>query len=131
MIFTVEESAFLMHGNAAVASSSRSTDLRFQAARLKPCPDTNLPWRLQCVIPKLGAFQPSEAVPLHARSLVPLVRARDFGMTPVLENFGDGLLSLSCRAKKIIRFANDLRSRGICFSRQDREGHGFQPCRKG
>jgi hypothetical protein len=51
----------------------------------------------ECVIPNLGVRQPREgscehhigAVPLHARSLVPLVRARDFGMTPLLENFGD------------------------------------------
>jgi hypothetical protein len=48
---------------------------------------------LKCVIPNLGVLQPREgscvdrigAVPLHARSLVPLVKARDFGMTPVLE----------------------------------------------
>jgi len=61
------------------------------------------------------------AVPLHARSLVPLVRARDFGMTPVLENFGDGF-SLSFRAQKIVRFANDLHSRELALS--DRPWNG-------
>jgi len=30
MIFTVEESAFLMHDDAAVAPSSRSIELRFK-----------------------------------------------------------------------------------------------------
>jgi hypothetical protein len=78
---------------------------------------------LKCVIPNLGVLQPREgscvdrigAVPLHARSLVPLVRARDFGMTPVLENFGDGF-SLSFRAQKIVRFANDLHSRELALS---------------
>jgi hypothetical protein len=32
---------------------------------------------------------------LHARSLVPLVRARDFGMTPSLENVGGELRAAS------------------------------------
>jgi hypothetical protein len=39
------------------------------------------------------------AVLLHARSLVPLVKARDFGMTPLLEISETGFPTLLFRAK--------------------------------
>jgi hypothetical protein len=40
---------------------------------------------------EVGNLHHIGALPLHARSLVPLVRARDFGMTSLLENLPTSL----------------------------------------
>jgi hypothetical protein len=44
---------------------------------------------------EVGSLHRTGPVLLHARSLVPLVSARDFGMTPLLENFGDRIRAAS------------------------------------
>ena len=63
----------------------------------------------------------------HARFLVPLVRARDFGMTPLLENFADKLRATS----KTVWVGHSCPTKappkgGAFFLCTTREGHGFK-----
>jgi hypothetical protein len=57
-------------------------------------------------------------LPLHARSLVPLVKARDFGMTSLLENFAHEVRDASNN-----RVGRTLLSDAFVFVQSPRTGH--------
>src|ERR1700675_321071 len=76
---------WLRHAEQSSMHDASSRNLEF-FSRVRACPE---PSRRGSCERHVGAMRP------HARSLVPLVRARDFGMTPVLENFGDKLRATS------------------------------------